>query len=117
LLSSHLLHEIEIIADDIVMIGAGRIVSQGTKADLLRGAGMIVRATDTPALERALRASGVRTSPTGDHALRADADAAVIGLVARDSGLALTELRTADGGLEDLFLQLTSDTQREGKAA
>ena len=37
LLSSHLLAEIEIIADDIVMIGQGRIVCQGSKADLLAG--------------------------------------------------------------------------------
>ena len=35
LLSSHLLHEIEVIADDLVVIGNGRIVAQGTKADLL----------------------------------------------------------------------------------
>ena len=35
LLSSHLLHEIEVIADDLVVIGQGRIVAQGTKADLL----------------------------------------------------------------------------------
>ena len=46
LLSSHLLHEIEVIADDIVMIGHGRIVSQGTKTDLLHAAGTIVRAAD-----------------------------------------------------------------------
>jgi ABC-2 type transport system ATP-binding protein len=31
--------------------------------------------------------------------------------------VALIELRTADGGLEEMFLQLTADTQREGKAA
>ena len=37
LLSSHLLHEIEVIADDIVVIGNGRIVAQGTKAELLAG--------------------------------------------------------------------------------
>ena len=36
LLSSHLLHEIEVIADDIVVIGNGRIVAQGTKQELLR---------------------------------------------------------------------------------
>jgi ABC-2 type transport system ATP-binding protein len=117
LLSSHLLHEIEIIADDIVMIGAGRIVSQGTKTDLLQGAGTIVRATDMQALERALQASGLPTRRTDDHALCAHADATVIGLVARDCGLALTELRAADGGLEEMFLQLTAETQREGKAA
>ena len=46
LLSSHLLHEIEIIADDIVMIGHGRIVAQGTKAELLAAAGTVVRAAD-----------------------------------------------------------------------
>ena len=37
LLSSHLLHEIEVIADDIVVIGNGQIVAQGTKAELLAG--------------------------------------------------------------------------------
>ena len=36
LLSSHLLHEIEVIADDLVVIGNGRIVAQGTKAELLQ---------------------------------------------------------------------------------
>ena len=39
LLSSHLLHEIEVIADDLVVIGNGRIVAQGTKAELLEAAG------------------------------------------------------------------------------
>ena len=43
LLSSHLLHEIEVIADDLVLIGDGRIVAQGTKADLLAAAGTVVR--------------------------------------------------------------------------
>ena len=43
LLSSHLLHEIEVVADDIVVIGHGRIVAQGTKFDLLRSAGTIVK--------------------------------------------------------------------------
>ena len=46
LLSSHLLAEIEIIADDIVMIGQGRIVCQGSKAELLAAAGTVVRAAD-----------------------------------------------------------------------
>ena len=47
LLSSHLLHEIEVIADDIVVIGNGRIVAQGTKSELLQAAGTLVRrATD-----------------------------------------------------------------------
>ena len=50
LLSSHLLHEIEVIADDLVVIGNGRIVAQGTKADLLAAAGTIVRTPDRTSL-------------------------------------------------------------------
>src|SRR3954454_20280536 len=54
LLSSHLLHEIEIIADDLVVIGNGKIVASGTKAELLRAAGTVVRSSDTEGLQRAL---------------------------------------------------------------
>jgi ABC-2 type transport system ATP-binding protein len=117
LLSSHLLHEVQVIADDIVMIGHGRIVSEGSKSELLKGAGTVVQARDTNALERALRDSGLVTTRTHDGALHTDAEPPVVGLVARESGLALTELRTADDGLEEMFLALTADTQREGKAA
>ena len=116
LLSSHLLHEIEVIADDIVMIGNGRIVAQGSKTELLRAGGTIVRARDMQALEQALSAAGLATSHD-QGAVRAEAEPGVVGLVAREYGLALTELRADEGGLEDLFLQLTADTQREGKAA
>jgi ABC-2 type transport system ATP-binding protein len=117
LLSSHLLHEVEMIADDIVMIGHGRIVSQGPKAELLRTAGTIVRARDTEALERVLGESGLVTTRTHDGALHTDAEPTTVGLAALESGLALTELRTADGGLEEMFLALTADTPRERTAA
>jgi ABC-2 type transport system ATP-binding protein len=117
LLSSHLLHEIEVIADDIVMIGNGRIIVQGSKAKLLQAAGTVVRARDSQGLERALTTAGLVTSYDDQGALCAQAEPELVGLVAREHGLALTELRTADGGLEDLFLQLTADTQREGRAA
>jgi ABC-2 type transport system ATP-binding protein len=117
LLSSHLLHEVQVIADDIVMIGHGRIVSEGSKEELLKGAGTVVRARDSETLERALRDSGLVTTRTHDGALHTDADPTVVGLVAREAGLALSELRTADDGLEEMFLALTASTQREGKAA
>jgi ABC-2 type transport system ATP-binding protein len=118
LLSSHLLHEIEVIADDIVVIGNGRIVSQGTKTELLQAAGAVVRAADPAGLERALAASGFTVSRSADGSLRTDADPGVIGEVALRSGIALAELRAADSaGLEEMFLQLTAETQREGAAA
>jgi ABC-2 type transport system ATP-binding protein len=118
LLSSHLLHEIEVIADDIVVIGNGRIVAQGTKAELLDAAGTVVRATDAVVLGRALQAAGVTVTITQDGAVHTDADTTRVGQVALAAGVALTELRTADSaGLEEMFLELTAETQREGAAA
>ena len=117
LLSSHLLREVEVIADDIVMIGAGRIVCQGSKADLLRGVGSVARAADLPALRTALHASGHDTTVADDGALATDAEPPQVGRVALEAGVALSELRAAEGGLEDMFLEVTAHTQREGKAA
>jgi ABC-2 type transport system ATP-binding protein len=114
LLSSHLLAEIEIIADDIVMIGQGRIVSQGSKAELLAAAGTVVRSADIPALQSALAVAGITTTVSQDGSLRTETDPAVVGRAAYDGGVVLTELRHADsGGLEEMFLELTADTQRE----
>src|SRR5688572_13823746 len=73
LLSSHLLHEIEVVADDIVVIGHGRIVSQGAKASLLQAAGTLARADDVGRLAHALAASGVTTTTMADGALQTDA--------------------------------------------
>jgi ABC-2 type transport system ATP-binding protein len=118
LLSSHLLHEIEVIADDIVMIGLGRIVSRGTKTELLHAAGTVVRAAELVELELALTAAGLTATASGDGALRTDADTAAVGRVALNAGIALTELRAAQGaGLEEMFLELTAATQREGALA
>src|SRR6476660_3581477 len=117
LLPSHLLHEIEVIADDLVVIGNGRIVAQGTKAELLASAGTIARARDLPALVAALERAGL-TVTHADGSVHTDATPEQVGQVALGAGLALTELRAADGaGLEEMFLELTADTQREGAAA
>jgi ABC-2 type transport system ATP-binding protein len=115
LLSSHLLREVEIIADDIVMIGGGRIVCTGAKAELLRGVGSVARSADTGALRRALHASGWDTTVSDDGGVATEAEPARVGAVALEAGVPLTELRPAESGLEDMFLQLTADTQRDTK--
>ena len=111
-LSSHLLNEVEQIADDIIMIGRGRIVAQGTPGELMRSTGTFVRAADNQVLADALRDNGIALTPLGDG-FRADAEALQIGKIAAATQIPLIELRPADGGLEDLFLELTAGTQRE----
>ncbi len=118
LLSSHLLHEIEVIADDLVLIGNGRIVAQGTKAELLQAAGTVVRSASGATLARALEGAGITCTVDPDGAVRTTADAGRVGQIALAAGVALTELRSADGaGLEEMFLELTAESQREGAAA
>jgi ABC-2 type transport system ATP-binding protein len=114
LLSSHLLHEIEVIADDLVVIGNGRIVAQGTKAELLEAAGTVVRTPLAAQLTQALTAAGIASTTSTDGAVRIDADPARVGQVALAAGIALTELRSADGaGLEEMFLELTAETSEK----
>ncbi|WP_210439046.1 ABC transporter ATP-binding protein [Nocardioides xinjiangensis] len=116
LLSSHLLHEIEVIADDIVVIGQGRIVAQGSKTELLAAAGTLVRTADVDRLARALHEAAVVTTPV-DGGLRVDADPELVGATAQRAGVVLRELRPADGaGLEEMFLELTAQTSRDETA-
>jgi ABC-2 type transport system ATP-binding protein len=109
LLSSHLLREIEAIADHLVVIGNGKIVANGSKAELLAASGTIVRALDHEALVRAIADAGLSATPTSGGGLLVDAEAEAVGRAAAFAGLVLVELRPAEGaGLEELFLSLTS---------
>jgi ABC-2 type transport system ATP-binding protein len=121
LLSSHLLHEIEVVADDLVVIGNGHIVAQGTKDHLLAGTGTMVRTRHVGHLSIALTDAGytfTRDASTNADTLRVDAEPEEVGRIALLAGAHLLELRRADGaGLEDMFLALTADSQREGAAA
>ena len=113
LLSSHLLHEVQIIADDLVMIGRGRIVAQGSKAELLGAAGTRANSVDNAALAAALQARGVEVS--GDRTgVVAKTDAETVGRAALEAGVVLTELRTSGAdGLEEMFLALTAADARD----
>jgi ABC-2 type transport system ATP-binding protein len=114
MLSSHLLNEVELIADEMILIGRGKIVAQGNKKALLaeRSTGTLVTAVDNEVLATALAGAGLMVHAAGDG-LRVEAEPLQVGQVAADQRLVLTELRPAGGGLESLFLELTSDSQRD----
>ncbi|SCF41170.1 ABC-2 type transport system ATP-binding protein [Micromonospora purpureochromogenes] len=111
LLSSHLLREVEAVADRLVVIGGGRVVAQGGKDELLAGTGTLVRARDPRALRLTLDRAGLPADAGTDGGLLVRAEAEAVGQAAADAGLVLTELRPAgSGGLEQLFLTLTAGT-------
>ncbi|CAM3543245.1 ABC transporter ATP-binding protein [Nocardioides zeicaulis] len=117
LLSSHLLHEVQVVADDLVMIGRGRIVAMGSKEELLSRGGTTVRSADDARLAGLLDRAGVPYTRTGDG-LVVDAESGVVGQVAATEQVVLLELRSGGSeGLEEMFLGLTAATSREGDAA
>ncbi|MTD44495.1 ATP-binding cassette domain-containing protein [Conexibacter sp. W3-3-2] len=109
LLSSHLLREVEAVADRLVVIAGGRIVADGTKTELLAATGTLVRATSSTDLRRALAVAGLPSTNLTDGGQLVEADAEAVGRAAAAGGVVLLELRAADGaGLEELFLSLTT---------
>ncbi|MFA4930022.1 MAG: ATP-binding cassette domain-containing protein [Patulibacter sp.] len=111
LLSSHLLHEVEAVADRLVVIARGEIVAQGEKSELLAATGVLVRSPDRTGLRRALAEAQLPSTTTTDGAQMVEAEPEVIGQVALDAGVVLSELRRADSaGLEEMFLALTGTT-------
>jgi ABC-2 type transport system ATP-binding protein len=114
LLSSHLLREVEVIADELVVIGRGRIVAQGSKTELLAASGTLVRSPDPRALSASLERADLNFAPHGHDAFLVDAGPLSVGQAVAARSVVLSELRSADGaGLEEMFLQLTADDARE----
>ena len=121
LVSSHLLREVEATADRLVVIDHGRVVAQGSLAELTGGAdAVVVRGLDPLALLGALRAAGLAPDRQPDGSLLVRAGAEAVGRAAAAAGQVLVELRPAGSdGVEDLFFRLTSssDSPRAAVAA
>ena len=103
LLSSHLLREVEVIADHLVIINAGRIVADGTPEQLRTSRWTLVRAVGIAVLSDALRAAGRQARMEADGALTTDAEPEQVGRIAARAGAVLTELRPQGDDLEELF--------------
>jgi ABC-2 type transport system ATP-binding protein len=118
LLSSHLLMEMEAIADDLVVIDGGSVVVQGAKTELLAVGGSVVRSTDDRVLSAALARAGLEVSPHHGGGLRTSGTPDHVGAVALAAGVGVTELGvTRANTLEDLFFEVTSQRGHEVDAA
>jgi ABC-2 type transport system ATP-binding protein len=114
LLSSHLLYEVEATADRLVIIGNGRIMAQGTRAELLTGGGTLVRAGDETALAAALIAGGLEARAASDGGFIVDAEPEEVGRAALAGAVAICHLEPSEnGGLEQLFFDLTTGAPDE----
>ena len=111
LISSHVLAEVEQIADEVVIIHRGKFVEHATTAELAaRAAGGIrVRSPQADRLRAALEGAGIKVSASdGDLLTVADTTTAQVGDLAAANGIVLHELVAETSSLEEAFLELTS---------
>jgi ABC-2 type transport system ATP-binding protein len=112
--SSHLMSEMSITADRLVIIGRGRLIAETTVEEFLKGGtGNFVRVRSPAAdqLARLLKAKGIAAVRDPDGALSVTgASLEVVGDLAGANGLTLHELSAHKASLEDTFMELTRDS-------
>ena len=116
LVSSHLLSEMALTAEQLVVIGRGRLISDSTVAEFVDRSSestVRVRSPQLDALHAALTAHGltVREEHSGSEPVLVVVDSTtdVIGGLAGSQGIVLYELASQQGSLEDAFMKLTGD--------
>jgi ABC-2 type transport system ATP-binding protein len=114
LVSSHLLAEVEQTVDRVVIVGAGRLVREGSIAELrAEGAGtVLVRSPDAERLLEVLRAEGITSTVDGGALTATGTTPAAVGRAAFTAGIELHELRARTSGLEDIYFRLTSGQEQ-----
>jgi ABC-2 type transport system ATP-binding protein len=115
LLSSHVIAELALSADRLVVIKQGRLVAQGTVAELTGGAmhrRMVrVRTPDPGLLLEALVASGIPSEIDGENVVVAlGASPEQVGQVVSRSGIVVYEMQMDRPQLEDVILELTKES-------
>jgi ABC-2 type transport system ATP-binding protein len=113
LVSSHQLNEVQEVADRVVILNRGRLVSSGSIAELTAGSdSVLVRSPTIDALRTAVTAPPAVVDQVGPDALRVrGVSAAQVGHAAFLAGVELHELSGQRVDLEDLFFALTQDPQ------
>jgi ABC-2 type transport system ATP-binding protein len=112
--SSHLLSEMALMADELVVIGRGRLIASGAVADFVRQAGsaVLVRSPEADRLAALLRdREGVRVSGGAGELELAGISAQEVGDLAFEHGIRLHELATRTATLEEAFLEATADAE------
>jgi ABC-2 type transport system ATP-binding protein len=111
--SSHLMSELEGTADDLIVIGRGRLIAAGSVAELLATVSdgrVHLRTPQVSQVMTVLARAGATVTSTGPDTLTvAGLDAARVADLTADRGLRLYELVPQRNSLEDLFIELTRD--------
>jgi ABC-2 type transport system ATP-binding protein len=112
--SSHLLQEMAVLADELVVIGRGRLVANGPMSDFLSASGLGTVEVSSPDLGQLLpelQSRGAAVTESGDSATVGGMDAATVGDIAHELGIRVHQLVTRHATLEEAFLSATKESE------
>ena len=114
LLASHLLHEVELVCDRVVVVQKGRIIAQGTIAEITRGGnGYLIVAADAERaaelLQRVNGVSEVRVTPDGLEVVAQPDRGQDLNRALASAGIYASAIVPRQSSLEDVFLELTEN--------
>ncbi|MEU3625764.1 ABC transporter [Amycolatopsis coloradensis] len=115
--SSHLLPEMAQTAQDLVVIGRGKLIYQGTMEDFVgraKSLGVRVRSPHLPELRTALTEKGTEFREEDGALIVSEMDSDDIGELAFAAGATLHELKPLTGSLENAYMQLTAEAVEYG---
>ncbi|MFF5052701.1 ABC transporter ATP-binding protein [Micromonospora sp. NPDC000663] len=114
--SSHLMSEMQLSADQLVVIGRGRLLADAPVAEVIAGSGVAVRVRSPhpdalATLAAHLTAAGATVEPAGPDELTVTGTTADrVGDLAHELGVRLHELSAHGASLEQAFMELTADS-------
>ncbi|MDQ2738210.1 MAG: ABC transporter ATP-binding protein [Actinomycetota bacterium] len=115
--SSHLLSEMAVTAEHLIVIGRGKLIADAQTADFISQSTestVRVRSPRLAELTRLLQSNGIRVTPTDNALTIHSAPIEQVGDLAGAAGITLHELAAVQGSLEEAFMQLTGDSVEYG---
>jgi ABC-2 type transport system ATP-binding protein len=121
--SSHLMSEMQLTADQLVVIGRGRLIADAPIATVIAGSSRsavhvrIPVHADLAVLRERLTAEAEQVTSTTDELVVTGVPAERVGDLAHELGIRLHELRTKQASLEEAYMELTADSLEYGVAS
>lgn len=113
-ISSHLLDEMSQMADDVVVIGKGKLIANTSMKELIAGnsrSSVFVRSASMTKLEKALKEGSLVYEKADDGFKVAGTTTDIVGKLAFDASIPVLELENRNASLEDVFLELTEGAE------
>lgn len=114
LVSSHLMSELQLIADRVIIIGQGKLLADATLADFIDSVGgrqVHITTPDPNALLKVLSGQSVSVTKTGPDTVSAEGlTAAEVGQIAHEAGIRVLRLADVEESLEQAYLKLTAQS-------